>query len=551
MTIGGAFEVSAIAVFQLLFLAGVSFSVALAALWVVGWAGQRAKPSGRLADEADPDRLELIFDNETLFDASPGAFALLPDLNGSGCTLSDFVSLLSPRFPGLEEALADLPEARKTCMAAVDGLGQVRLEWRDGLIAISIEQKSVTAQAAMGDQTDIAAMENELETLRATVQAAPFLVWRQEKDGRIVWANNSYLELSRLCDAETEHSVWPPQMVFKLSDDDILSSAHEASDRVSVSIPGQIEPRWFERHAKPLGNDILFMAASIDATVAAETALRDFVQTLTKTFAHLRVGLAIFDKQRKLALFNPALSDLTQLRPEFLSMRPTLQAFLDQLRDKRMIPEPRDYRSWRQQIYELESAAKEGTYEETWPLPNGLTYRVSGRPHPDGALAFLFEDKSAEISLTRRYRTELETGQAVLDSIDEALAVFSPSGTLTASNAAYARLWGVESEHALASLSVVDATRFWSARCAPSPVWGDLREFAGAFGQRAEWNCEVRLLDGRGLNCRFAPLTGGGTLAGFTVGTELAATPAAENVAAGRADTTAQKQNGAEPVQAL
>ena len=62
-----------------------------------------------------------------------------------------------------------------------------------------------------------------------------------------------------------------------------------------------------------------------------------------------------------------------------------------------MMPEPKDYRSWRQQMSDLEAAAQNGTYEETWALPTGQTYRVTGRPHPDGAVALLFEDISAEV----------------------------------------------------------------------------------------------------------------------------------------------------------
>ena len=68
---------------------------------------------------------------------------------------------------------------------------------------------------------------------------------------------------------------------------------------------------------------------------------RDFVQTLTKTFAQLSVGLAIFDADRRPVLFNPALGDLSLLPADFLIARPTLFSFLDRLRDNRMIPEPK------------------------------------------------------------------------------------------------------------------------------------------------------------------------------------------------------------------
>ncbi|MGR3661099.1 MAG: PAS-domain containing protein [Paracoccaceae bacterium] len=249
--------------------------------------------------------------------------------------------------------------------------------------------------------------------------------------------------------------------------------------------------------------------------------MRDFTQTLTKTFAHLKVGLAIFDKQRQLTIFNPALTELTSLPIEFLLQRPTLHAFLDRLREKRMIPEQRNYISWRQRLFELETAAEDGTYEETWSLATGQTYRVTGNPHPDGALAFLIEDISAEISLTRRFRRELETSQAVIDSIDEAIAVFSPGGTLTISNVAYSRLWGEESCDTVAGSNILDATRTWGLKCSPTPVWGDARDFVALMGERLEWNAEVRLVDGRLLVCRFSPLAGGSTLAGFSINQNL------------------------------
>jgi hypothetical protein len=48
---------------------------------------------------------------------------------------------------------------------------------------------------------------------------------------------------------------------------------------------------------------VLRLAA--DSAVQAETALREFMQTLTKTFADLPIGLAIFDRSRVLADVQP------------------------------------------------------------------------------------------------------------------------------------------------------------------------------------------------------------------------------------------------------
>jgi PAS domain-containing protein len=224
-------------------------------------------------------------------------------------------------------------------------------------------------------------------------------------------------------------------------------------------------------------------------------------------------------------LFNPALTDLTSLEAEFLSSRPSLIGFLDRLREKRVMPEPRDYRSWRASIAEIEAASRDGTYSETWSLPDGQTYRVSGRPHPDGAVALLFEDISAEMSLTRKFRSQLEQSQEVIDALDDAVVIFSASGELIRVNAAYKELWGSAPDACLAGTSATEATRVWHEMTAPTPIWGDFRDFTLQSRDRTEWSAQATLRDGRSIDCRFVPQRGCATLAIFRVriGLELMA----------------------------
>lgn len=236
---------------------------------------------------------------------------------------------------------------------------------------------------------------------------------------------------------------------------------------------------------------------------------------VTKTFANLSIGLAIFDKRRRLVLFNPALLDLTGLSAEFLIGQPTVQSLFDGLREAQILPEPKNYSTWRREILDLEAAAMDGTYHDTWSLPNGQTYRVTGRPHPDGAIAFLFEDISAEISLTRRFRSEIETGQAVIDAMDEAIAVFNASGTMTMTNSALANLWGDQNETSLADNTVSEMARVWQGKTAPSPIWASLRDFTSGAGSRRPLQETILLHDGRQLECRLVPLFGGATMVGF------------------------------------
>jgi PAS domain-containing protein len=141
-------------------------------------------------------------------------------------------------------------------------------------------------------------------------------------------------------------------------------------------------------------------------------------------------------------------------------------------------------------------------------------------------VAFLIEDISSEVSLTRRFRAELEMGQAVFDSLEEAIAVFSPAGVLTFSNAAYAELWRSDPSVTLHEVSIYDATHHWAENCGKTDFWARAQDFVNGLGPRAGFSATVDRPGGETLNCRLAPIAGGATLIGFTpvlpVGAEAA-----------------------------
>lgn len=226
----------------------------------------------------------------------------------------------------------------------------------------------------------------------------------------------------------------------------------DSKHRCALQHHGDTTQHWFDITTHKTDRGIFYYASNANHIVQAELAQRKFSQTLSQTFAQLSIGLAIFDRKRQLNTFNPALLDMTGLNFEFLSGRPTLDAILDRLRESRMLQEPKNYATWRERFTQMKEKAKTGTYSEHWNLPDGQTFCVTGQPHPDGAFALLFEDISAEISLTRRFRSEIEISQAVLDHFNEAVVVFSSAGNLVLANAAYADLWGTDLSNNLVTM---------------------------------------------------------------------------------------------------
>ncbi len=498
---------------QVMGLIGVATLAALAALCAQQMlAPAKVAPRSGLFQPGNPESV-FLFDGDVLIDSTPEARALLASGAMRGGPWARLMAFLAVRFADVEAELQRLPDTGTVTLTSLPERGRAMLlqaELRGGVTKITLTHPNAGQILTGADPLALRALRDELGTLRDTVAQAPILIWRETEAGEVVWANNGYLLLAGRLLRPGQDWGWPLPRIFDRS----LATQVATGQRQSLTHDGQ-PPLWFDLFSQTDGALSLVFAVPADAAVTAETALRDFMQTLTKTFAQVPIGLAIFDRQRKLQLFNPALLDLTGLPADFLSMRPSFLAVLDALRDRNMLPEPKDYRGWRRQIVDMEKAAASGLYEETWNLPDGQTFRVVGRPHPNGALALMIEDISTAMLRTRRYRADLELGQSVIDELDEAVAVFTQSGQLVMSNTAYSALWGHDPAAGLADCTVGSLSAHWRAHSAPSAVWTAVEDYVATIGDRESWRAEARLLDGRLVQCRFSPLSAGATLATF------------------------------------
>jgi len=409
---------------------------------------------------------------------------------------------LAVEFPGFPTTPDEVKSKGEIIVLPIDGNQNhdILCEWVDGIVRVQLRTLNPGKGPGSPGQQD---------PLRVAMDKAPYPVWYLNKDNQVRWCNHAYTNLARKVrgqDPDLNTPLFPEDDIFKLP---------SKKSRVSISPQDQDHKLWFDVSIVSEEEGNLCYAVDINAVVDAELAQRNFVQTLAKTFAQLSIGLAIFDRNRQLALFNPALIDLIALPAEFLSGRPDLFGFFDRLRDQNMMPEPKNYSSWRHQLDDLLKAAVDGHYQETWSLPSGSVYSVSGRPHPDGAVAFLFEDITAEITLTRRFRSELELGQSMMDRLDDAVATFSSDGTLAFSNRSYHQLWQVDPDLSFAQITVQDATKIWQDQCIATPVWGRIRDFVDQRDTRVEWSAKVTTRDGVTLSCTICPVHAGATMVRF------------------------------------
>lgn len=511
-------------------LVGNLLVVALARIASEDEHGRGGKPS------ADQSGIVYFFDGNELVDCTAEAMLLLQSrAAGKAGGWRSVLSALAPRFPDLETAMKDLGEVGTvTLLSQQDQTGNAApvalvATRHGGLTRIQLHDGTRENRSLAVDPISWRLLNEELDILRQITLRMKGPAWVEDATGQVTWANPAYLALLGRRDGEDWNIPWPLPSLFQAGQ---AVTGGEGSDtapvgRVSIGINGKAH--WFELRGNASASGLrTFFAEPIDALHQAETALRDFVQTLSKTFSQLPTGLAVFDRNRMLHMFNPALAQLTGLSVEFLAARPRLSAVLDALREANRLPEPKNYQNWRRELIEMERAATSGVYEDVWNLADGLTYRVTGRPHPDGAIALLIEDITPEMQRSQRYHKDMALGRSVIDAIADPVAVFNSAGDLVMENPAFASFGMVgsgvtadevttagQSANPGAVRHVRDIAETFGSLTAPTPFWRQLQEYVLTIGDREAWSSQLRLADGRLFEAQVKPLTGTATMVLF------------------------------------
>lgn len=476
-------------------LAGVLFA-ALVSLTI--WSFGRRSEDVILTPAETQPTVTMLFKDAMLLDADD---LVWPLLNSSVSETPDWDEVRK----ALLAFVPDLPKTMPTTPLIMPHTAGPRVEFH--VIDHTVRLSLVPSHEAQIDWFTALKDASDLTQLELALRYSPNPIWCLGKEGDVIWGNEAFEQLAKThggTDAFAKH-------ITGLMGECSTSRAR----RISLASEESRQNRWYEVTTRETDSGVLHFATGVDAVVQAEEAQRNFVQTLSKTFANLTTGLAIFDRNRRLALFNPALIDLCGLSAEFLSGRPNLFEFFDKLRDLQIMPEPKNYDNWRECMAKLVAAADDDRFRETWNLVSGQTFDLTGRPYPDGAIAFLFNDITAEVSLTRGFRTELETMQSSLDAMEDAVAIFSQQGVLTVCNATYKSLWNVDPDTCIEDATIVDATQEWKSAFHPAPVWPELRDFVTNTQERASWDCDLRSIDGREVICRVDPICYGSTMIRF------------------------------------
>lgn len=345
----------------------------------------------------------------------------------------------------------------------------------------------------------------------AILDIAPVPIWRRDAQGKLVWVNNHYVEAVEAKDAATV--VNSGEELVEAAD---VAAAEKQGNRLTVPAVLNGQRRTLEIVERPLSEGSCGFA--VDVTELAESR-KEADRQLTAQRATLNVinaPLAIFGNDKHLVFCNRAFAEFWGLSEEWLAGNPHHGELLEEMREKRRLPEQADFPAWKKQQLEIYETLIE-SQEELWHLPDERTLMVISQTRPRGGIIVIYEDLTTILALERSYKALSRVQRESLNNLREGVAVFGVDGRLGLFNPAFLQIWNLR-EDQLADEPHIDlVSGLCGPHCAEQNIWELLKNrVTGSDEDRSRFEIQTECANGIGLDCSVVPLPDGGTMLTFT-----------------------------------
>ncbi|MDA5194572.1 sensor histidine kinase [Govanella unica] len=307
------------------------------------------------------------------------------------------------------------------------------------------------AEISARDQL-VSRLEDENRNLHHTLDGINFPVWRRGGDLSLGYVNTAYIRAVEAADAETvlrEGIELVGNALTGSSRDDAARAQDEERGLATkhyVVIDGQRRALLMQN--TPDGG--AGAQAGVTGYAVDRTELEDaraefarYMESHAETLNKLSTAVAIFGADKTLEFYNNAFTRLWRLPEEWMSSRPHHSELLEEMRERRRLPEQADFPAWKRAHLAHYTQLLE-PLEEMWHLPDGATLRVVTQPHPLGGLLIFYEDVTDRLALERNYNTLIAVQRATLNSLHEGIAVIGSDGRLKLSNPAFLKVWHLD-----------------------------------------------------------------------------------------------------------
>jgi signal transduction histidine kinase len=517
-------NIAGLAVLSLMLLATIT-----AVLHLIGrriWTRRVRELETELArTNAKLDRAALMLHSESQIliswdrpDAEPtieGEFALVADSPLSARVLG-FWSWLEPaQAVRLEKATARLLSRGEAFAAAVVSLDGRHLE---------IDGRPVSGSAVMrirnvsGERLQLAELRDQfaqaergLDGLRRALEAADMPAWTRDAEGRIAWCNIPY---ARAVDAPDDQAAIDQggELFDPAARRDAAAAVKDQGAwkrRASAVVGG--ERRTFEAVEARTAAGSAGVARDVSEIAALQAEMERNEDDYSRMIDRLATAVAIFDKSKRLTLYNAAYRQIWSLEPAFLDQRPTDGEVLDRLRAKRQLPEQADFRAWK--VSQLSAYQAIEPSETVWHLPDGRALRVVTSPNPKGGVTYLYDDATQSYALASQVNALTHVQGETLDALKEGVAAFGADGRMKLFNPAFAELWRFDPAALRDRPHIDEVASACKPLCRDPALFDELRAMIVDLPEHRESHAaRVERTDGLILDCAGLPLPDGATL---------------------------------------
>lgn len=287
--------------------------------------------------------------------------------------------------------------------------------------------------------------------IRDLLDNIPFPLWLRNDKLKIIQYNKKFLEFSGISQSEFANNKDPeittPQgeSISKTLARSAIESNRLKKNNVSIIKNGErLAMEVFENpfHAEECLDKIYTAGILVNINELDELKrnLKLHQNAQLEILEALGTAFAVFDQNLKLAFYNHAFANLWQLDEAWLEVQPSYIAFLDTIRDKRLLPEVPDYIMFKNEEQKKFSQIIE-PQKDMLHLPNGRTLSRMRAAYPTGGLIFAYEDITDRLAATSAYNALLVGQKEMLENLFDAVLIFGTNGRLVFYNKAYLKLW--------------------------------------------------------------------------------------------------------------
>jgi signal transduction histidine kinase len=354
-----------------------------------------------------------------------------------------------------------------------------------------------------------------LASQRALLDALPIPVWFRDAEGQLSWVNRAYIAA---VDAARSDEVIEQQRELletrqRRAADTALAAGETFRKRLQTVVAG--ERRSFDTIVVPVARASAGAVIDIAPLQNVQDELSRQMAAHERTLNRVSTGVAIYGSDQRLAFHNEAFRDLWAFDPAWLEGKPKLGEMFDQLRQRRLLPEQADYRTWRDA--QVKSFENPESFEEWWHLPDGRTVHVLADRRPDGGVTYLFDEATERLALESRYNALINVQRETLDNLREGLVVFGSDGRLKLFNPAFAEIWKLEAKFLEAGPHIDEVWNASRPLLEDEEPWASAhRAVTGVFEARDAFEGAVTRPDGMTLAYAGVPLPDGGMVLTYT-----------------------------------